>query len=103
MGAKIPHRLCRTCPFKPGHEREGWLPGARTRLYKGKDDLSWLMECHTTSETACHGFLATVGHEFLGVRLAVIRRRLELPPPIPGGASSLEELDRLCEGAENWD
>ncbi len=66
-------------------------------------NLMWLMECHEAHQTACHGFLATVGHEFLGVRLAVIRGRLKLPPPLPGGAVDLEDLDRRCSGAENWD
>lgn len=97
--------LCKTCPFHPGREREGWEPHARTNLLKIMEDPFMLMECHHTPKTPCSGFLRTIGAEANPVR---VRLRLGwLDPkdvvPLPGGVQSFAELDALCEGAENWD
>lgn len=88
--------------FRPGNEREGWEEGARTAMVRGLDNIVWLMECHSARRAACAGFVAALGPESLGVRLAVLRGRLRPIEPAPGMARSFAELDERAQGAEGW-
>jgi hypothetical protein len=107
-GRPIPCRQCPTCPFIPGQEREGWHPGARTALAAmvSGDAVTSLtapfMECHDVPRSVCAGFARTIGHESVKLRLFVSRRRLTVPPPMPGAVRSFAELDARCAGAKNW-
>lgn len=100
--ARIPCRQCRTCPFLPGHEREGWDPGARTALLAGLDDWRWFMECHEKERAACAGFVRVLGRESIAVRLAVCRGRLRPLRPVRGMARDFAELDARAAGAPGW-
>ncbi len=98
----IPCRLCVTCPFRPGREREGWHPGSRTALLEGLPQLHWFMECHSQEQAACAGFVMCLGPESNGVRLAVIEKRLRIIEPAPGMVRSFAELDARAAGAKGW-
>jgi hypothetical protein len=84
-------RPCKRCPWRrdvePGEfpasryeelratseQREGHEPGIGAPLFA----------CHKTKEgreMACAGWLAAVGHRHIGVRLAIVQRRL--PPEV---------------------
>lgn len=102
MGDPIPCRLCSTCPFRPGNEREGWHEGARTDLLQGLQRLDWFMECHEQEHAACAGFVACLGPESLAVRLAMIQGRLRPIEPAPRMARSFAEFDERAHGAKGW-
>lgn len=99
---RIPCRLCATCPFRPGNERLGWDKGARTALVEGLARDNWFMECHDKPLAACAGFVAVLGPESLGVRLAVLRDRLRPIRPAPGMARTFAEFDKRARGAKGW-
>lgn len=99
----IPCRLCKTCPFRPGNERQGWHPGSRTALLAGMAHPFWFMECHLQERSACAGFVMVLGPEANGVRLAVLQGRLRPREPAPGMARSFAELDQRAAGAAGWD
>lgn len=99
--AAVPCQLCATCPFRPGRERIGWHEGSRTAILAGLKHPRWFMECHDTSEAACAGFVAVLGSESAGVRLAVARGRL-LIQPAPGMARNFTEFDERARGAKGW-
>jgi len=102
VSERIPCRMCPTCPFRPGNEREGWEPGARTDLIAGLERLDWFMECHDEPEAACAGWVGTMGRESLAVRLAVLRGRLRPVEPMPGQAEGFAEFDERARGAKGW-
>ena len=95
-------RQCKTCPFRPGRERVGWEPGARTALVAGLSHPFWFMECHGATREACAGFVAVLGPESLGVRLAVMTGRLKPVRPVVGAARDFAEFDERASGAEGW-
>ena len=95
-------RLCPTCPFRPGNEREGWHRGSRTGMIAGLQHPHWFMECHEKARHACAGFVAVLGPESLGVRLALVLKRLKPIRPLRGMAKSFAELDERAQGAPGW-
>lgn len=101
--ALMPCRLCKTCPFCPGSERLGWMPGSRQAILEGLEHPYWFMECHDKERVACAGFVMVLGPESIGVRLAIIRGRLRPMKPLRGMARSFKELDHRAAGATGWD
>lgn len=87
-------RPCGNCPFRtdapPGEFSAGRFRLLRASAGRPGSEApigAPVFACHKSSDghdQACAGWLVTCGHDHLGIRLAVIERRLPATALIPG-------------------
>jgi hypothetical protein len=107
----LPHREspCANCPWRKDSE-PGEFPPERYRALRSTagrpgqevDMRAPIFACHKSAEgkeMACAGWLAQVGYQHLGMRLAVVQGRLPVEALEPGEdwPELFEDYDELAE------